>query len=417
MQDAVDYITWTLLYRRLSKNPNYYNLQGTSNVYLSEHISEMVETVLGDLEASKCCQLTDDGDISPLNLGMIAAYYYIQYETIELIAASLTAKTKVRGILEILSHSSEFGSLPIRQGEERALKILARNLSQKLPESAQFQDPRTKALVLLHCHFSRKSLSTDLRTDLKHVLCESINLIPAIVDVISSNGWLKPALAAMELSQMVVQGLWNKDNVLMQVPHFTKEIVGRCESYQGENPIESVFDILTLEDDVRNDLLRLPDEKMADVAVFCNNYPNVEVAFEVHDLDDITTSEPVQISVKLEREVDDEDEEDEAIDETQLGKVSAPLFPKEKRESWWIVIGDTKTNSLLSLKRVTLQRTQKIMLEFLAPEDPGDYNLTLFCMSDSYLGCDQEYSVPISVAVGEGDDDDDESSGDESDEK
>ena len=417
LQDAVDYITWTLLYRRLSKNPNYYNLQGTSNVHLSEHISEMVETVLGDLEASKCCQLSDDGDVSPLNLGMIAAYYYVQYETIELIAASLTAKTKVRGILEILSHASEFGNLPIRQGEEKALKILARNLHQKLPDSAQFQDPRTKALVLLHCHFGRKALSTDLRTDQKRVLCDSINLIPAIVDVISSNGWLKPALAAMELSQMVVQGLWNKDNVLMQIPHFTKEIVDRCEAYQGEEPIESVFDILTLDDDVRNDLLRLPDEKMADVAVFCNNYPNIEVAFEVQDSDDITASDPVQISVKLEREVDDdEDDEEEEVDEAQFGQVQAPLFPKEKREGWWIVVGDTKTNSLLSLKRVTLQRTQKVMLEFMAPEEPGDYNLTLFCMSDSYLGCDQEYSVPISVAVGDSDDDDDDSSdGDASD--
>jgi pre-mRNA-splicing helicase BRR2 len=409
MQDAVDYITWTLLYRRLSKNPNYYNLQGTSNVHLSEHISDMVETVLGDLEASKCCQLTDDGDVSPLNLGMIAAYYYVQYETIELIAASLTAKTKVRGILEILSHASEFSNLPIRQGEEKALKILARSLPQNLPESAQFQDPRTKALVLLHCHFSRKALSTDLHTDQKRVICDSINLIPAIVDVISSNGWLKPALAAMELSQMVVQGLWNKDNILMQIPHFTKEIVQRCEAYEGEEPIESVFDILTLEDDVRNDLLRLPEEKMADVAVFCNNYPNIEVAFDVQDADDITASDPVQIVVTLEREVDEDDEDE--IDESEMGKVAASLFPKEKREGWWIVIGDTKTNSLLSLKRVNLQRKQKAVLEFMAPDEPGDYNLTLFCMSDSYLGCDQEYSVPISVAVGDSDDDESSSGG------
>ena len=224
-----------------------------------------------------------------------------------------------------------------------------------------------------------------------------------------------PALAAMELSQMVVQGLWNKDNVLLQIPHFTQEIVDRCEAYQGEEPIESVFDILTIEDDVRNDLLLLPDEKMADVAVFCNNYPNIEVAFEGQDSDDITAGDPVQISVKLEREVDEDEEDDEEVDETQLGKVAAPLFPKEKREGWWIVVGDTKTNSLLSLKRVTLQQTQKIMLEFMAPEEPGDYNLTLFCMSDAYLGCDQEFTLPISVAVGESDDEDDSSDDGESD--
>jgi len=153
---------------------------------------------------------------------------------------------------------------------------------------------------------------------------------------------------------------------------------------------------------VRNDLLRLPDEKMADVAVFCNNYPNIEVTFDVQDPDDITASDPVQISVKLEREVD---EEDDSQEESILGKVAAPLFPKEKMEGWWIVVGNTKTNSLLSLKRVTLQRKQQVMLEFIAPEEPGDYSLTLFCMSDSYLGCDQEYIVPISVAAGNSDDD------------
>jgi pre-mRNA-splicing helicase BRR2 len=407
MQDAVDYLTWTFLYRRLPKNPTYYGLQGTTNVHISEFLSEMVETIMGDLEESRCVKIADEGDVSALNLGMIGAYYYIQYKTIDIIASSITAKTKIRGVLEILSAAWEFASLPLRYGEDKTVKILARTQPHQLPNTPY--DAHAKALVLLQCHFSRKVVHPDLRSDQRLILKDSLKLIQAIVDVISSNGWLKPALAAMELSQMMVQALWNKDHVLKQIPHFTDEIIKRCLDYKGEEPVETVFDILTIDDDVRNDLLRLPDEKMSDVAVFCNNYPNVEVSFEVQDPDDVTAGDPVRIVVQLEREIDEEEMTEEEL--AELGTVSAPLFPSEKKESWWVVVGDLSTNSLHALKRVNLIQKQKAVLEFLAPEEAGDYNLTLFCMSDSYLGCDQEYSVPLSVAVGE--DDDSESGSDE----
>ena len=52
-QDAVDYLTWTLMYRRMTQNPNYYKLQGVSHRHLSDHLSELVETTLTDLEQSK----------------------------------------------------------------------------------------------------------------------------------------------------------------------------------------------------------------------------------------------------------------------------------------------------------------------------------------------------------------------------
>ena len=80
---------------------------------------------MGDLEESKCIKITEEGEISPLNLGMIAAYYYIQYKTIDIIASSVTQKTKIRGVLEILSAAWEFADLPLRFKEEKTIKILA----------------------------------------------------------------------------------------------------------------------------------------------------------------------------------------------------------------------------------------------------------------------------------------------------
>ena len=55
---------------------------GTTHRQLSEHLSVLVEETLDDLDKSKCIAIEDDIDLSPLNLGMIAAYYYINYTTI-----------------------------------------------------------------------------------------------------------------------------------------------------------------------------------------------------------------------------------------------------------------------------------------------------------------------------------------------
>lgn len=73
------------------------------------------------------------------------------------------------------------------------------------------------------------------------------------------------------------------------------------------------------------------------------------------------------------------------------------IFPFQKREEgWWVVVGDPRSNSLLSIKRLTLQQKAKVKLDFIAPS-PGHHDYTLYFMSDSYLGCDQEYKFSIDV--------------------
>jgi|LauGreDrversion4_2_1035121.scaffolds.fasta_scaffold15178_11 pre-mRNA-splicing helicase BRR2 len=48
-QDAVDWITWTFLYRRISQNPNYYNLAGRTGSHINDFLSELIENTVEDL--------------------------------------------------------------------------------------------------------------------------------------------------------------------------------------------------------------------------------------------------------------------------------------------------------------------------------------------------------------------------------
>lgn len=155
-------------------------------------------------------------------------------------------------------------------------------------------------------------MGPELQGDTELILGKAIRLIQACVDVLSSNGWLSPAVAAMELAQMATQAMWSKDSYLKQLPHFNVDIVKRCQ----EKKIETVFDIMELEDEDRTRLLQLSDIQMADVARFCNRYPNIEMSFEVVDKERINSGSTVNVVVQLERE-------DEVT-----GPVIAPFFPQ-----------------------------------------------------------------------------------------
>lgn len=96
-----------------------------------------------------------------------------------------------------------------------------------------------------------------------------------------------------------------------------------------------------------------------------------------------------------------------------------------------MVIGDSKSNSLISIKRLTLQQKAKVSrgcvglrwvrraprphspdapflpcsqvkLDFVAPAT-GTHNYTLYFMSDAYMGCDQEYKFSVDVKEAESD--------------
>ncbi|TFK32698.1 Sec63 Brl domain-containing protein [Crucibulum laeve] len=398
-QDAMDILTWTYFYRRMTQNPNYYNLHNVSHQHLSDHLSELVENTLSDLVNSKCIAIEDEMDVTALNLGMIAAYYNISYVTVEVYTLSLKERTKLKGLLEVVSSSAEFETIPIRRHEDALLRRIYDRVPVKL-DRVDFEAPHFKTFLLLQAHFSRIQLPPDLAADQVLVLEKVLNLLSACVDVMSSNAWLN-ALSAMDLSQMCVQAMWETDSPLKQIPHFEPELIKRCK----DSGVESVYDIMEMEDDDRTKLLQMDASQMRDVATFVNSYPTLDVSPELVP-GEYTAGAPISLKVTLSRDADEEAEGDD--DQT----VIAPFYPLKKMANWWLVVGDPTSRQLLVIKRVTVNKSLAVKLEFTLPK--GKHSLKLYVICDSYVGADHDIGLDaIDVAEGEDSDSDDDMDSDE----
>jgi pre-mRNA-splicing helicase BRR2 len=116
------------------------------------------------------------------------------------------------------------------------------------------------------------------------------------------------------------------------------------------------------------------------------------MTYKITNEDQLTAGGSARVQVKLERD---------AVDEGPIGAVVAPYYPKEKDESWWLVVGSGTGPSarLLAIKRITMSSKPvvNVKLDVDCPEEPGKLPCTLYFMSDSYMGCDQEYKFDLKI--------------------
>jgi pre-mRNA-splicing helicase BRR2 len=416
-QEAVDYLTWTLLYRRLTRNPNYYNLTGVTHRHLSDHLSGVVEGALTELVNASCIVMKRAGDkvagggdavaaggeLSPGNLGLIAAFYNIGFDAAELIDSSLSASAGLAGILEVVSAAASRG-LPVRRGESLAIAKLAAQVplgtgagggggssagARALADLSSKDPAHAKALVLLQAHFSRLPLpeGLDLARDAR-ALAERVRevFVPAVVDIASSRGWYRPVLEAMELSQMCACGMWADEPPMWQLPHANAALVAAA------GPTTGVLDVLDLEDDERARVLEgLSVQQVADIANYCNTFPNPEL---VH-------SAKVAADGALEIEATVRDDDDEEEDEPGAAAAKGPV-----RARWYVVVGVASANALVAIKACETGRTVSLRVEPSRRVGGADGRYTVALVARDFIGADQAYEFadpdPEGAATGAG---------------
>ncbi|XP_072178267.1 activating signal cointegrator 1 complex subunit 3-like [Diadema setosum] len=96
-QDFEDYMKTTFFYTRLTANPSYYGLPGTSEREMTKFMAEVIESTLVDLSDSQCIRRHKDEDrsVSALPLGRIASQNHIHHDTVKMIKDRLKPDSSI----------------------------------------------------------------------------------------------------------------------------------------------------------------------------------------------------------------------------------------------------------------------------------------------------------------------------------
>ncbi|XP_061729195.1 activating signal cointegrator 1 complex subunit 3 isoform X1 [Cydia pomonella] len=411
-QDILDYLTWTYFFRRLLKNPSYYNLESLEPQDINYYLSNLVQTSLDALSSANCVEIEEDQrTLHTTWMGRIASYYYLSHKTMAHFSQSLHGDLDFDMLLRVLSDCEEYATLPVRHNED----VLNGELSQqcRLPvDPLSLDSSNVKAFLLLQAHMSRLALpNTDYLTDTKSVLDQTIRILQAMIDTSAENGWLSVCLSAQMLMQCIVQARWPSDSPLTTLPHveshhlymftnMSNDSRKPCNTLNGLKHA-SIKSYETLAKPLRREF---EENQIEQIHRAICDLPTLDLKLAVRGLwfdadgeqDKLLRQPPARdhwIPLHAEQEYT------LMVDMQRRGgnpnTVLCPRFPRGKSEGWFLTLGTIEHGELHALKRLPPRGNAQIT--FCTPHYRGRIIYTVYLMSDSYMGLDQQYDLQFEI--------------------
>ncbi|KAL6559228.1 DnaJ protein erdj2 [Orobanche hederae] len=362
-------------------------------------------------------------------------------------------------VMEVFIRAAEYMEIPVRRTDEESLQKLfllvrselnldSRNIRQEQAKFLKQHPALVKTELLLQAHLTRETatLSPSLERDFKRMLALAPRLLEELIKMAIiprtqlGHGWLRPAIGVVELSQSIIQAvplsarkatgtLSEGYGPFLQLPHFSESVVKKI----ARKKVRSFQEFREMKPQERADLL-------------------TQVAgFSPHETQDVELVLEMMPSISV--DITCETEGEEGLQEGDIvtmqawitlyrpnGPVRAyphaPYFPFDKEENFWLLLADSPSNDVWISQKVNFMDestaviaaskaiqdlkegsgastkevnaavkeavdrvrsgSRLVMGKFQAPSE-GNYNLTSYCLCDSWIGCDAKSNVRLKV--------------------
>ncbi|XP_055607496.1 activating signal cointegrator 1 complex subunit 3 [Uranotaenia lowii] len=412
-QGVLDYLTWTYFFRRLLRNPAYYNLEDIEQTQVNYYLSQLVQKVLDILAAAGCLEFADDGrGLIPTSMGRISSYYYMSHQSMRHFADRLRHDMNFEELLRAMVDAWEFEQHPVRHHEDVYNTDLAKLCRLKI-DPLSVDNPHTKVFLLMQAHLSRVPLpNSDYGTDTKSVLDQSIRIIQAMIDITAEKGWLASTLRIQQLMQCIIQARWIDDPVALTLPHVDPHNAHIFTHVKLDHPFLTLPALKekchrNYENLARPLRQEFEEQEIEQIYKVLCSLPSINLQLSIRGPfgNGQNADRPIQQPQNRDTwlELYAEQEYVLNVQMIRLGSfetlnIHCPKFPKGKDEGWFLTLGHQAEAELIAMKRCVYRSNKSShQLSFVAPRRLGRCIYTVYLMSDGYLGLDQQYDINLEV--------------------
>jgi antiviral helicase SLH1 len=353
-QDAMDFLTWTFLYRRAHHNPTYYGIEDVSQDGISTYLSGLIDKVIENLIESKCLISTGD-KLNATPFLQISSYYYLSHKTIRNLVNKIVPNASFRQCLRWLCEATEYDELPTRHGEELINMEMSQEMRYPADDLEDYEfiwDPHIKAFLLLQAFMTRIELPiADYAQDTVSVLDQSLRILQSYIDATSEMRFLSTTLNFIKVMQCIKQGCWFDDDFVFTLPGLKMQKLENheeCFDNDGSewksslaDPKITLKELSKISKKNKNSIYQIMDKlhvsrnKRDEFIKVISTLPTGK--FQILEQKNVGELEIELIHDNLMYRKD--------------YRIYAPKFSKPQRETWFVILCDISKDELYVIKR------------------------------------------------------------------
>ncbi|CAN6569511.1 unnamed protein product [Malus baccata var. baccata] len=384
---------------------------------------------------------------------------YVMHHTLSTYDYFMKPSLAPSKVMDVFIKAAEYTEIPVRRTDDEPLQKLFMLVRSELnldlknikQEQAKFwkQHPAlVKTELLIQAQLTRESasLSPSLQGDFRRVLelapclLEELMKIAVMPRNAQGQGWLRPAIGVVELSQCIIQAVplsarkaigGSSEGIapFLQLPHFSEAVIKKIA--RKKLRVFQELQDMSVEDraEVLSQTAGFSSAEVQDVEMVLQTMPSIsiEVPDETEGKDGIQEGDIVTVHawVTLKR-----------ANGLTGALPHAPYFPFHKEENFWFLLADSVSNNVWFWQKVnfmdeaaaisaaskaiedtkegsgaTMKEISAAVKEavekvksgsrlikgrLLAPGE-GNYNLTCYCLCDSWIGCDRKTNLKMKI--------------------